>query len=534
MKNLYLKPNLVGEPLYDRWYAWAHLISPVTSACNVKYRHIDIMKSFIKKPQAHEFAVKTPAMLGGPFIDYPKERVDEVQDLLNKTTAEKEKQLAFVEAMWELNELLEKEADGHSLTPLYAKIPDILRGYVELVYDINNRPSFRFFEALLYASEFYIESAQSIAFYLIDQDDDRSFVLSTPRLDDPDILHLSIPFNHPGINELFKMERQPQTFEFIKEALDIRPNQEELFRTFFTSEVPESYAAYDGDGLRVRYFGHACILVESKDIKILVDPLVSYGYDAELSRFTYADLPDEIDFVLITHNHQDHVLYETLLHIRHKIKNIIVPRNSLGDLQDPSLKLNLVKVGFDKEKVIELGDMETVEIMGCEITGLPFMGEHSDLDIRSKLCHHFNLKGKFRMLFAADSQNVEPRLYEKIHQLTGDVEVLFLGMECEGAPLSWLYGPILPKPLERSKDQSRRLAGCDYDQAMDIINRFNPQDVFIYAMGMEPWLKYISSIKYTDESKPIVESNRVLESCKTNGISAERLYGEKTLVYAES
>ncbi len=533
MEKYYLKPNLVGEPLFDRWYAWSHLISPATAAFNIKHRHIDIMQSFVQKPELHEMAVKTPHMKGGPFIDYPRERKEDIRELLEETLRDQQELLEFANAVWELNQLLLNEADGHSLTPLYERIPEPLRGYVELAYDVNNRPTFRFFEALLYASRFYKPSSQSMAFYLIDKDDDRPFVLSTPRLKEPHILDLAIPFNHPGIDEIYRLERQPQTLEYIKNALGVGDDQEELLRSFLSTEAPQPYKRYEGDGLRVRYFGHACILVESRDVSILVDPLVSYGYESELSRFTYADLPDQIDFVLITHNHQDHVLYETLLRIRHKVKHIVVPRSSMGDLQDPSLRLNLLNVGFSREQVIELADMEKVEVRGCEITGLPFMGEHSDLDIRSKLCHHFNIHQKFTILFAADSQNIEPRLYQNIHGITGDIDVIFLGMECDGAPLSWLYGPIMPEKLARSKDQSRRLAGCNFDQAIDLVNRFNPRDVFVYAMGMEPWLEYISSIKYTDESKPIIESNRLIEVCKSQGRNAQRLYGEKTLVYED-
>jgi hypothetical protein len=48
---------------------------------------------------------------------------------------------------------------------------------------------------------------------------------------------------------------------------------------------------------------------------------------------------------------------------------------------------------------------------------------------------------------------------------------------------------------------------------------------------MEPWLEFISSIKYTDESHPIVASGQLVEDCKARGIVAERLFGEKELLY---
>ena len=67
-------------------------------------------------------------------------------------------------------------------------------------------------------------------------------------------------------------------------------------------------------------------------MSILLDPVLSYTYDSDISRYTYEDLPDVIDYVLITHNHQDHILFETLLQLRHRIRHIVVPRNGGGAL----------------------------------------------------------------------------------------------------------------------------------------------------------------------------------------------------------
>ena len=68
-------------------------------------------------------------------------------------------------------------------------------------------------------------------------------------------------------------------------------------------------------------------------------------------------------------------------------------------------------------------------------------------------------------------------------------------MECDGAPLSWLYGPLLTQKLPRAMDESRRLAGSNYEQGMGLVDRFGCKLVYVYAMGQEPWLGYISSIK---------------------------------------
>ncbi len=525
MKKVYLKENFVAEALVDNWYAWAHLISPATAAMNIKNRHLPILKSYIMAPAAHAAAVKNPKMLGGPFIDYEGKRVDEIKTLLESTQTQHANLLEFASALEELDKLLKQEATGYNLHDMYEKIPSVLRGYVELVYDLNNNPSIRIKESLLYRSEFYKPEMQSLAAYLL-YDDDRPFVFSTPRLEDPEKIRLNLPFDSPAIDELFKMQRVPQTFEYIADLLELTLEQRAVFQHFFTEEKPNPYDKYEGEHIRTRYFGHASILIETKNTSILVDPVISYEYETDMPRLTFKDLPDEIDYVLITHNHQDHILLETVLQLRHKVKHFVVPRNGGGALQDPSLRLMMNACGFNN--VIELDELDDLEIPNGKITGLPFFGEHADLDIHAKLGYFINIDG-YKVLTLADSNNIEPKLYEHIQKIYGNVDVLFLGMECDGAPMSWLYGPYLSYKMDRDKDQSRRLSGSNYEAGIDIVKRFNCKEVYVYAMGQEPWIKYITSVKYTDESNPIIQSNKLIEECKENGIIAERLFGTREL-----
>ncbi len=524
--SLYLRQNVQVEPLVEHWYAWSHLISPATAAMNIVDRHLNIMESYVRNPQTHAAAVKNPAMLGGPFIDYDGGRVDDIRALIQQTREAQGQMVAFSAAVKQLDQLLRTEAKGFSLEPLYEKVPDILRGFVELVYDLNNNPSFRVIEPLLYESKFYDPTRQSLMLSLI-EDDDRPFILSTPRLAKPGDVHLRIPFASSVIDELFRMKTRPGSVDDIAHKLGVAAGDLDSFRAFFTSEPPRPYERYQGDGLRWRYFGHACILIETRDTTILLDPVLSYTYDHEVSRFTYEDLPEEIDYVLITHNHQDHILFETMLQLRHKIKTIVVPRNGNGALQDPSLKMMFEKVGFNN--VLSIEEFERIPISTGHIIGIPFFGEHSDLAIRTKSAYLIQT-GRHKLLFAADSCNVEPRLYEHVEKVIGQVDGLFLGMECDGAPLTWLYGPLLTKPLDRKMDHSRRLAGSNYERGIDIVNRFNCKEAYVYAMGQEPWLNYVMSLKYTEESNPIKASNRLVEDCRQRGITAERLFGEKEIL----
>jgi L-ascorbate metabolism protein UlaG (beta-lactamase superfamily) len=524
--SFYLKPNIAAEPLVDGWYAWAHLIPPSTLSRNITERHLKIINSYIESPETHETAVKDPRLLGGPFMDFKARRVEDVRKLRDHTLEDRGHLIGLSRAIEQLDVLLREKAVGFSLESLYAEIPAALKGYVELVYDLNNHPSFRLIEPLLYKSPYYNCWLQSIALSEI-KGDDRPFVLSTPRVEEQDALYLRMPFASERLDTLFRMKREPLLEKEIDETFNLDEQDAAQLRSFLTTERPRPYVAYDGEGARWRYFGHACILLETRGISVLMDPVLSYTYESDISRYTYEDLPDVIDYVLITHNHQDHILFETLLQLRHRIRHIVVPRNSGGSLQDPSLKLLLQQCGF--RNVIEISEMEEIPFDNGSITALPFLGEHGDLNVLTKSAYLLRV-GSHRLLFAADSCNISPEIYHHVHRDVGDIDALFVGMECDGAPMSWIYGPLLTQKLERTKDHSRRLAGSNYERALGMVEQFRCKEVYVYAMGQEPWLNYVMSIKYTEQSNPIIQSNRLMETCRARGITAERLFGEKEIL----
>jgi hypothetical protein len=61
----------------------------------------------------------------------------------------------------------------------------------------------------------------------------------------------------------------------------------------------------------------------------------------------------------------------------------LFPEATAGACRDPSLKLLLENCGF--KNVIEMDEMETIKTGKVQIMGIPFFGEHADLDIRSKM-----------------------------------------------------------------------------------------------------------------------------------------------------
>ena len=137
-------------------------------------------------------AVKDPALRGGPFMDFGSNRVEDVRELRDRTLCERAHLIELSQAIEKLDATLRDNAKGYCLEQLYAQVPDCLQGYVELVYDLNNQPSFRLVQPLLYKSSHYdLSSLQSIILSDI-SGDDRPFVLSTPRLGNAELIELKL------------------------------------------------------------------------------------------------------------------------------------------------------------------------------------------------------------------------------------------------------------------------------------------------------------------------------------------------------
>jgi len=526
-RPVYLRPDVRAEPLFNRWYAWPYLIPPVTASLYVAHSHLPILRSYLADPAAHvTAAARREGGLGRPIVGYLSERVAEMQELLRDTLTGQARLLTLAADIVALDELLQRRGRGGSLDALYREVPPTLRGHVELVYDLRSRPSVRLIEGLLYRGDLYQRQHQRIGLAVM-RSDDRLGALATPRLPGNDELQLPLAFDHPAVDALFQMRLTPRPLGALLEQMALPAAATAGLDRLFTDAAPPPTPRFAGPGARVRYFGHACVLIESARTAILVDPIVSYRYPTDLPRFDLCDLPARIDYVLLTHSHEDHTHLETLLQLRSRIGTVVVPKNSGGSLHDPSLRLLLQAMGFGS--VVEVDELDEIATADGSIQVLPFLGEHGDLGVRSKCAYLVRAAGP-SILLVADSNNVDPTLYERLHGWTGDVDVLFVGMECEGSPLTALYGAMLHPPLEPWQERERRFAGSDCERAWDLVERFRCKRAFVYALGQEPWLFYVMSLVYTPDSLPIVESDRFVARCRAHGIESERLFGQKELV----
>jgi len=518
---LYLKRSTRIEPLACRWWAWSHLVAPVPQAMNIAFRQIPLLRSFLEDSAIHVVTSEDPRLLGGPYVHLKSHDLPAVQALLESTISSCEHLVRFAQAFTELDRKLQHEAKGFSLDSYYAQLPQCLTGLVELSYDLNNRPSIRVFEEMLYDGALNNQTTQEIGFSSL-EDQERDFFLNTPRLDRADRVVAPIPFNHPFFDVISASRLRPVAFDSFIDALSIPSYARERFRQFFTSEAPRRRSPqYDGNGVRVRYFGHACVLVQTRTVSILVDPYFAWD-EADETTLTFADLPDHIDYVCITHSHQDHCCPEVLLQLRNRIGTLVVPRNNTLSIADPSLKLVLRALGFSNVTVLD--PLENVSFADGQITAVPFFGEHCGLDVQSKQAFFMEIQDR-KLLFLADSAGVDSTFYHRLSGRISNVDALFIGMECRGAPLTWLYGPYLTSPVNRRNDDSRRLSGSDCAQAWAIVQSVGARRAYVYAMGQEPWLKFMMGLQYEPDSVQMVESDRFVQKCRQAAMEADRLYG---------
>ena len=122
------------------------------------------------------------------------------------------------------------------------------------------------------------------------------------------------------------------------------------------------------DAFSVYWLGHSSAIVELNGTRMLIDPVfdnagplpgITKRYD--VSPLKRNELPD-IDFVVVTHNHYDHLEYATMRFLRKKDIQFIVP---LG------VDVILKGWGIPEEKIFTMGWNDSFSEKGIEITALP-------------------------------------------------------------------------------------------------------------------------------------------------------------------
>lgn len=133
---------------------------------------------------------------------------------------------------------------------------------------------------------------------------------------------------------------------------------------------PTLLLAAPESGLRITWLGHSTTLIEIDGFRVLTDPVwgkraspvdwlgAERWYEPPLA---LADLP-EIDAVLISHDHYDHLDHRTIIALKDRRTTFVAP---LG------VGAHLVYWGVPEERIVELDWWETARVGSLEITSTP-------------------------------------------------------------------------------------------------------------------------------------------------------------------
>jgi hypothetical protein len=184
-------------------------------------------------------------------------------------------------------------------------------------------------------------------------------------------------------------------------------------------------------------------------------------------------------------------------------------------------------IGF--ADVLEVDDFESVRLTDGSVTGVPFFGEHADLTVRGKTGYAIRLKDRTAVLLA-DSRCLEPQVYEMTRRQVGPVAALFIGMECEGSPMTAANGPYLPDGIHTdAMAKSRRTNASDAAGALKVIDALEPGCAYVYAMGLEPWLSYMFGVPDPTKTYSLSQTEILIAECAARGVLAKLLTGTAIL-----
>ncbi|MFC6996468.1 MBL fold metallo-hydrolase [Rufibacter roseus] len=206
----------------------------------------------------------------------------------------------------------------------------------------------------------------------------------------------------------------------------------------------EDFAQAPAQGLQVTWFGHSAVLIELNGKRIFADPMLgkraspvsfigSKRFSEELP-IAIEDLPP-LDYVLLSHDHYDHLDHGTIKKLKEKVKHFLVP---LG------VAAHLIKWGVPEERVTEFDWWEYATIDGFFFAATParhFSGRTLWDRNATLWCSWVIKNGDQSVYFGGDSGYDEH--FKQIGHKYGPFDLTML--ECGQYNQAWRYIHMMPE-----------------------------------------------------------------------------------------
>lgn len=209
---------------------------------------------------------------------------------------------------------------------------------------------------------------------------------------------------------------------------------------------------------QLTWFGHSAFLLELDGKKILIDPMLGES-PSPLSLFgpkRYSiELPIEIeklpfiDAVIFSHDHYDHLDYESIQKLKGKVGQYFTPLG-VGN--------HLVKWGVAKEKIHELDWWEEISFEGIELVSCParhFSGRGL-FDKATTLWCSWVIKGKNENIYFSGDSGYDTH-FKEIGEKYGPFDISL--MECGQYNEDWKFLHMMPEETAQAAvDLNSKLA----------------------------------------------------------------------------
>ena len=240
-------------------------------------------------------------------------------------------------------------------------------------------------------------------------------------------------FHNENDFSVMSMEKNPAPDPLTFSKKEPRPDFE------FPTKQPDFMANPEErtpvDAFSFTWFGHSSLLLQMHGMNILIDPVfsevispVSFVGSKRFSHppVTVDQLP-EIDLLILSHDHYDHLDYNVICDIDAKVKHYVVP---LG------VENHLKRWNVAASKITNMAWWEETNIYGLMIACTPaqhFSGRHLTDNMATLWCS-WVFKDEYHQIFESGDSGYSTH-WQNIHDKYGDFD--FVMMECGQYDVKW-------------------------------------------------------------------------------------------------